>query len=244
MKRLKAITLVVGIAAIVMLCAGMTDCTGAKSASVAVNRYYESLKHVQQAEIAVHEAKKIEDGQHVTIQKAIKLASQAGRKLDTAIALAAQGADYEAYIDEANKTFDEAIALVKPLNANDLTLAVDTATSLLKNAISSIRAIKAQTQGQPAPAKPSPGLAFWLAFPVLGLAAGAGAGGLALGAAVLQWLGLAVQLEPYAFDLALKFATSLKGKTLEEVQALNLKLADDIEATADAEIAKYDKPQG
>lgn len=55
---------------------------------------------------------------------------------------------------------------------------------------------------------------------------------------VVNLINLATKLEPGAFDLVTKLATSLQGKTAEEVEALNDALFDKIDSTADAELAK------
>jgi hypothetical protein len=59
---------------------------------------------------------------------------------------------------------------------------------------------------------------------------------------VVSLLNLAVQLEPVAFDLVTKLATSLKGKTTEEVLAMNEAIFSKVEATAQAELNKQVPP--
>lgn len=214
-------------AALVLICAGFSCSTSVKSAAVGVNKYAESLSHLQDAEITAHNAGSVDDATHKQILEAEKLASKAGHELDTAIALAAQGADASQYVDAAQNTFNDLLDVINPTNKQELVLLAQASGALLKNAISLIHAI------HPAPVKPSPaGLAFWMmGFGLIGMAAIDVNG-------VIQLLNLVVSLEPAAFDLVLKLTQSLQGQSTDQVLAMNEAIFGKVDATADAELAK------
>jgi len=54
----------------------------------------------------------------------------------------------------------------------------------------------------------------------------------------IQLLQIAIELEPVAFDLVARFARSLKGKSTEEILAMNESLFSKVEQTANDELAK------
>jgi hypothetical protein len=54
--------------------------------------------------------------------------------------------------------------------------------------------------------------------------------------ALLALMTLAVDLEPEAADLIKRLLESMKGKTAEEIAALDAKIFSDVEARADAEL--------
>lgn len=202
------------------------SCQQAKSAAVAVNRYGESLSHFQDAEITAHTQGKVDDDTHERILKAEKVAAQAGHNLDAAISIANSGGDPTQYVDVAQKAYNDLIGLVNSTNQQNLIVLGQAAGDLLKNAISLIRTIKPQP-------KPAPGTWMFVSFGVLGFAAA----GVGLFQAI-QLLTLITALEPVAFDLLLKLAQSLQGKSTEEVLALNEQLFTKVETTADEELKK------
>lgn len=223
---------VVSLAAVLVLLTAGFSCNQAKSAAVAVNRYAESLSHFQDAEITAHDAGSVDDATHRQILEAEKLAAKAGQELDTAIALANQGADYSQWIDNAQKTFDDLLAVVKPTNKQDLVLLAEATGALLKNAISLIQAV--HPAQAPAPAQHSgTGLAMILmSLGVFGMAFSV--------SDALKLLTLITALEPAAVDLVLKLAQSLQGKSTDEVVAMNEALFGKVDTVADQEIAKLD----
>lgn len=204
----------------------------------------------------------ISDLTHINILHSEKAASKAGRDLDAAIALADAGADPSEYVKLAQSSFDDLIMQLGPVidgpTHDKLILAAQVAGDALKNAISLIEALRASKPAAvvapavltphraPDPAVPvvtnlstrnSHGLPLWvLGLPLIGLAAGAGA--LAGLDATVKLLGIIVTLEPVAFDLIVKFATSLKGKSTAEILAMNEQIFGKVDATADAELGK------
>ena len=212
---------------------GASSCNdSAKTASVAVNKYANSLSSFQDAEIKMHDAGKVDDDMHREILKKEKMAATAGLALDKAIAIASSGGDYSAYIDSAEATFNDLVAQAK---ANDLQTQQElityaaTAGALLKNAVALIKAI------QPAPKAPG---AFWFMFlPLMAAAA----------LPFSKWfelLQIVSTLEPIAFELVTNLAKSLKGQTAEQVLALNERLFNKVTQTADAELAKLPPESG
>lgn len=201
------------------------SCQQAKSAAVAVNRYGESLSHFQDAEITAHTQGKVDDATHGKILNAEKVAAQAGHNLDAAISIANSGGDPGQYVDVAQKAYNDLIGLVNSTNQQNLMVLGQAAGDLLKNAISLIQTIKPQPK--------APATWMFLSFGVLGFAAV----GASL-ASVVQLLNLITALEPAAFDLIVKLAQSLQGKSTEEVLALNEQLFTKVETTADDELKK------
>jgi hypothetical protein len=228
--------LVVGVLAIALSLINASSCgTSAATAATAVNKYANSLSAVQDAEIKWHGLGKIDDVSHIKFQKDMKTASTAGKSLDAAITLAAQGADSSMYVTAAEKAFTDISADIHfsdPATQMELTTLVQAAGDLLQNSIALIHQIK----GNPSPIKPSPaapgGLALFLGFGVMGFAAI----GVGLSDAV-KLLSLITTLEPIAFNLILQLAQSMKGKSVEEIVALNEQLFGKVNSTADAEIA-------
>lgn len=205
----------------------------AKDAAVAVNKYANSLSALQDGEITVYDAGKVDPKFHIMFQKSLKIAKGAGAALDQCILLANKGGDSGPCIASAQHAYDELVSVVAMSNQQDLVLLGQAAGAALQNAISLVQSIH--------PTKPAPTSAFWLGFGLLGMAslsAGVGAaGGLSLASAA-QLLTLVVGLEPVAFQLLLQLAQSLKDKSVEEVVAMSEKIFGKIDATADAEIAK------
>jgi len=255
--KLKRVAMV---AALFFVCVGLMgfSCDKPKAAAVAVNKYAEALSHFQDAEIKWHDigekavaacklrggaagecAKlvKVDAATHHKILVAEKAAAQAGRNLNAAITLANNGGDPTLYVDAAQNTFDDLLAVVKaddPQAQQELTSLAGAAGALLKNAVSVIQAIKKADLN---PGGTFPGLAFlFLGLTLAGATVSLGK--------VLELLNALVELEPIAFDLVLKLSRSLKGKTTEEVVAMNEAIFGKVEAVADAELAKEQLPPG
>jgi hypothetical protein len=231
---------VVAVLVVVTLLSGFA-CNQAKSASVAVNKYANSLSKFQDAEIQQHNDGKVDDATHRSILNYEKIAAKAGRNLDQAILLANTGGDAQQYIDQANNSFNDLVgAIVTKDEATKKTLQAlaDVSSALLKNAISLIKAITPQNQPKPtsSPNNGAPSLVFaMLSLFLVGMAAGGG--GLQ---SALDLLLAVTKLEPIAFDLILNLAKSLAGKTTEEVLAMNETIFGKVEQTADDELKKLD----
>lgn len=233
LNRFSKLSVVLGCIAIGILLCGFSCEQSAQSAATAVNKYAESLSHFQDAEIIAHTNKLVSDEDHRRILEGEKIASKAGQDLDAAIVLAGQGADTSAYIATAEKAFADLLDVVKSTNQANLQLLAQAAGDVLQNAITLIQTIKPQkTAAIPVP-HPLFGMGFLF---LLGMAA---MGGGITGAIAL--LNIASQLEPVGFDLVMKFADSLKGKSVDEIVAMNEKLFGKVDATADAELAKLDQ---
>lgn len=205
----------------------------AKDAANAVNKYADALDALQKAEITLHDNKTVSNDFHVRFQRAIKLAAQSGVNLDQAILIADKGGDPSGYVDVADSSFEQVLALVNPSNQDTLVTLGKVASDALKNAISLVEAIKPQPPA-PAPSQPSSGgMALLIAI------CGGGLFGTVLVSTdgIISLLQAVVQLEPIAFDLIVKLAQSLKGKSVEEITALSDKLFANIEQTADDQIA-------
>jgi hypothetical protein len=238
---------------IACLCLILAACkVTSQNCADAVNKYANTLSAFQDAEIQMHDQKKVSDSTHLTILEAEKLASHAGRDMDAGILLASTGADPTKYIALAEKTYADLSTIVyADASANQgLSTLLSAAGAALKNAISLITALRSQTPSSaPAPAVAKPAsytshnmphqMPLWpfTILPLMGLAAIGG--GLAAAAQLLQIL---MQLEPVAFDLVVKFATSLKGKSTAEILALNESLFDKIDSTIASEEAKLKNP--
>lgn len=134
--------------ALVIFCAGCP----AKDAAVAVNRYAESLSHLQDAEIVAFNNGTIDGPTHGTILRAEKLASKAGRDLNSAIKIASAGGDVAQYTDAALKGYSDLVLALKPTNNQSLIVLGNAAGDLLKNAITMIEQLKAQAKPSPAKA--------------------------------------------------------------------------------------------
>lgn len=233
------------ILALVVLASGFAcDTNGVHRAAVAVNKYAESLSHFQDAEIVYYQdGGKIDDATHRSILGAEKLAAEAGKNLDKAITAAANGGDANQYIDLANSSFADMVTaiVVKDVNTRSELIALSNiSSSLLKNAISLIQAIKPPKPAPPTPAPPARSLylSLSLAF-MFGMATGAGTL-----TQILALLNAVALLEPVAFDLVLKLAQDLQGKTVDEVVAMNEAIFGKVTTVADAEIAKLDEKEG
>ena len=232
------------ISAITVACVMLAACPNnnqVKQAADAVNRYGTTLSSLQDAEIQLHSEGKVPDDLHVKILNAEKVAAKAGHDMDAGIEVASKGNDPSQYTDVASQTFQDLVNAIKlnPQTQQGLQLAITTADAALKNAITMIQQLRAS---KPSPATPAPtspsGLAIWLL--VAGLFPMMAAGGdinVTIGGAV-KLLNLIMELEPVAFDLIMKLATSLKGKTTEEILAMNEQLFTKVETTADAELGK------
>jgi len=232
-RKIAFVSLVLALA---VLCSGWA-CQQTKSAAVAANRYANALSDFQDAEITAHKDGKVDDATHVKIQSALKAAAEAGSNLDKAIEIAQNGGDPTQYVDLAVTTFNELDAVVQPTGNQGLATLSAALGDLLKNAVTLIQAIHGASV--PAPAKPSGGLALWLTL------GGLGVFGMAIDLnGIIGLLTLITQLEPEAFDLIVKLATSLKGQTTEQVLALNEQLFGKVQQTADAEIAATQGKQG
>lgn len=235
-------------ASVVAACIAIAACPNndqVKSAAAAVNRYGTTLSSLQDAEIQLHTAGKVPEAVHAKILQSEIVAAKAGHALDAGIGVASKGNDPSAYIDAAQGSFDDMLTAIKmdPNTAQGLELAVNTASSALKNAVTMIQQLKASKPSPSTPAAPpasAPPSAVWLLlgliFPMMA-AAGVGV------TQVVSLLNLIVQLEPVAFDLVTKLATSLKGKTTEEVLAMNEQIFSKVEMTAQAELNKTVPPK-
>ena len=213
---------------------GVGSCDKAKSAATAVNKYAEALSHFQDAEIKAHSLGKVDDATHRKIQEAVKAAAGAGKNLDAAILIANNGGDPSQYIDLATKSFGDMVVLIKandPQTQQSLVVLVQLAGAQLKTAIVLIRQLHAAGVPPPPPSTPKPGIV--ITFLLLGAAVAGAAGSLDR---ILALLNLIATFEPIALDLVLKFAQSLKGKSTEEIVAMNEQLFGKVIATADAEL--------
>jgi hypothetical protein len=225
------------VAALTLMCLAMMavgSCNKAHTAANAVNKYAEALSHFQDAEIKAHNAGRVDDATHRKILEAEKAAAVSGKNLDAAILIANQGGDASSFIDLADKGFTDLVAVIDakdPQTQQELSTLANLAGALLKNAIVLIHQIK--PSATPAPVTPAPGLAF--TFLIAGAAIAGATGSLA---GILALLNLVATFEPIALDLVLKFAQSLKGKTTEEIVAMNEQLFGKVIATADAELEK------
>lgn len=244
MKRAvkRSIAPILCLAACLVLAACPND---TKNAANGVHAYLVSLKSFQDAEVQLHNDGKVPDALHFNIQDKVKIANGVARHLDAAVLAKTQGKDVTAYIDEAKGTFQD-ILTATALDANTkqgLSLVAQAADDALKNAIMLIEAVKVQ---QAAP-KPSPTQSTrqipWLlwAFALPMFAAG---GGMVVGdpraQAIFDIVRIALQLEPIAAQALSEFLKT-KGQDTAAILALNQTLEDEIDATADAELAK--KPQ-
>lgn len=263
MKR--TVKLGIATSGIAILCLIMAACVvTAKDCANGVNKYANALSAFQDGAIKLHDQKLIADPVYVNILHAEKAASKAGRDLDAGIALAVKGADPKEYVTLAQAAFDDMLlqldSVVDPATQDKLNLSAQLAGDALKNAISLIEALRASKptivqlvphspERPPDPGTPvvtnlstrSPhSLPLWVfSLPLIGLVAGAGV--LAGVDATLKLLQVVVTLEPVAFDLILKFATSLKGKSEAEILAMNEQIFGKVDATADAELGKMGK---
>ncbi len=228
MKNKLHSTLAIG--ALLATCIVLSACptsNAVQNASNAVNKYASTLSAFQDAEITLHNSAKISDSTHHSILEAELVAAKAGHELDAAIAVASHGNDPSQYIDVATQAFSAMEATVNgdSVSKQELTLTVEAAGAALKNAITLINALRS---------KPVPATWLWALclLPLMGMAATIDA------TQVIQLLQIAIQLEPVAFDLITKFATSLKGKTTEEILAMNESLFSKVEQTAQDELNK------
>lgn len=229
MKRLAPIC---GLAVILALCLGASTCNKAHAAADANHKYAVSLDSFQQAEIKEHSNGKVDDALHIQIQEAVKAASESGKALDQGILLASKGADAGEYIQKASESFNQLSGLIKfkdPTTQQVLSDLVKASSDLLQNAITLIQQLRSENATKaPAPS----GMAFFLLmFPLLGMAAVTGAG------AALALVGQILELEPIAFTLVANLVQNLKGKTTEEIVAMNEQIFSKISSTADSEIA-------
>jgi len=232
-QRLK---LSIGITTLLGACFVLAACPNAvQDASNAVNKYANTLSAFQDAEIKLHDAGKISDAKHVSILQAEIVAAKAGHDLDAAIAVASKGNDPAQYVDVATKSFDDMIAITNtdPTGNQELALVANTASAALKNAISLIQALRANPPKANGPAS-VPMWALWL-LPFMFAAGAVGGVQLTQAVALLQ---IVMQLEPVAFDLIVKLAASMKGKTADEILAMNESLFSKVEQTAQDELAK------
>lgn len=239
------------IAVIALLCLATTACkVTAVDAATAVNKYGVALQGFHDVEQTLHEQKKadgtavIGDALHFQIIGVEKTAVQAGKALDAAITVAASGGDVADYISAAQKGYDDLVTTVKidPKTEQALSLSIHVAGDALKNAITVLNALR---NGTPAPAPTTShntglNLALWVTFLLpMGMAAsGGGLQGLITAQNIVQLLQLVVAIEPAAFDLVMKLATSLKGKSTEEILAMNESIFSKLEAELEAEEAK------
>lgn len=224
-KRVKVASIgaTVGLALLLMAAA---SCDHVQAAAQAANKYDNALKAFVHSEIVLHDQGKISDATHVEMLNAEKLGSKAGHDIDSALLLAAKGSDASSYIDLAEQDFDAfAMAVAKdPATKDALTSAANVVGDALKNTLSLIKQIKTTSQNR-SPSK----LPFAMLLPLMGFAA---VGGAVAGVAkVAQLLTLITSLEPVAFDAILAFATSLKGKTTEEIVAMNESILSDVDTT-------------
>jgi len=241
---LKKRVVIPSIVVLAILSMGFACAVSTHDAADAVNKYANSLQAFHDSESKLHTTAKadgtpiIGDATHFKILQAEQLAVKAGHDLDAAIAVADKGGDIAQYVTVAQTSLDELIGIVKtdPVASQQLQLVVDSASAALKNAISIIEALRNKS---PAPS------ANWLlaSFMLVGLVTGAGAaGGAGLTASsIVTLLQLIIGMEPIAFDLILKFATSLKGKTTAEILALNEGIFNDLDAVIAAELAARPK---
>jgi hypothetical protein len=253
---MKALRIRFGLGALLIAsCLVITACPNndqVKTAADAVNRYGTTLSSLQDAEIQLHSAGKVPDAIHAKILQSEIIAAKTGHALDAGISVASKGNDPSAYIDAAKGSFDDLLSAINldPNTKQGLELAANAANSALQNAVTLIQQLKAS---KPSPATPAPaapastpttpapsGSAIWLLF-AIGFFPMMAAAGVEI-TQVVSLLNLAVQLEPVAFDLVMKLTTSLKGKTTEEVLAMNEAIFSKIEATAQAELNKQVPP--
>lgn len=239
-----------GFVAVALLCLATTACkVTATDAATAVNKYAISLQGFHDAEQTLHETNKadgtpvVSDALHFEIIGAEQTAVKAGKSLDAAITVAANGGDVSSYITVAQNAYDDLISTVKadPDTLQALTLSIHVAGDALKNAISVLNALKNKTAAPLPTTSHNSGLAFalWVTFLLpMGLAAGGGIGGLVTAQNIVQLLQIVVAIEPVAFDLVLKLASSLKGKSTEEILAMNESIFDKLAAQLATEAAK------
>lgn len=239
-SRLSAIRISIALPIIAIIIAVATACP-ARDAAVAINKYGNTLEALQKGEVVAYKAvpPRVSDVDHIKIQSAIKVASSVGHALDQCALTASKGGDTAPCVAKAQATYNEVIALVVSTHQDDLIALGNAAGAALQNAISVIQSIHAQpvkpiSETAPSPNRPTSGLALWLGFGMLGIVA-TGAGSLPSG--VVQLLNLIIGLEPVGFDLLLKLADKLQGKTPEEIVAMNEDIFNRIDTTADAEIA-------
>jgi hypothetical protein len=240
MRRKRIVKLSVSSAFIVSMAVLLSGfaCNQAKTAAVAVNKYGTALQGIQAAEIHRHDAGTIDNETHIKFQQALKVAAETGQDLDKAIAAAETGGQPGAYVDAATAAFNQIMALIQFKDADtqkELSALAQAADDILKNAISLIQTIKGKTVASvPIHHPNSNPLALWLmalgVFPMMA-AAGGVAGAISILNAVLD-------LEPFAVDLVIKLAQSLKGQTADQVLAMNEQIFGSVESTADAEIKK------
>lgn len=244
MKK-KSIRISIAVVALMAACVVITACPNKdaiKSASDAVNRYGTTLSSLQDAEITLHTDGKVPEAAHVAVLHAEIMAARAGHSLDAGIGVAAKGGDPAQYVDLASQSLKEMLDVINadPVTKQNLALAANAADAALKNAITLIEALRANAKPSPATPAPTAPTAMWLflamgMFPMMA-AAGVGITG------VIQLLNLIVQLEPVAFDLIVKLATSLKGKSTEEILAMNEAIFNKVEQTALDELSKVTPP--
>lgn len=221
MKKAVRITLVTLVAGLVLL-------TAACPANDAVNKYLNTLTAVQKGEIVAHNDKEVDDTFHIQFQQYMKVGFTTGGDLDRCAAIQVQGNDSADCIDAAQEAFNNISAAVNSKSNPKLQALASVAGAALKNAITVIRGLKSQ----PPPAKPSPssGFAFWLmGLGLLGLVVDVDA--------VANLLKLVADEEPVFFEWITNMIKGNKGKSAEELRAMNQTLIQQGIATADAEIA-------
>lgn len=235
----------IAVSVVLAMCVVLSACkVTSDQVAAGVNKYALSLQAFQQAELDLHGSQPsvVPDVVHYKIVELEITAAKAGHDLDAAIQVASTGGDISQYIDVANKTFDDVLQVLKlaPDADQKMQTAAQAASDALKNAISLIQALKAE-HPSPAPTPAPTGqnhvpltLLFAFFMPLMA----AGASGLVSAANIVTLLQVILQLEPIAFDLILKLATSLKGKTAAEILAMNESIFTSVETIAEAELAK------
>lgn len=237
----KQLKLTFAVVPLIVACIILSACptsNAVQDASNAVNKYANTLSAFQDAEITLHNSAKISDSTHHSILEAELVAAKAGHELDAAIAVASHGNDPSQYIDVATQAFTAMEATVNgdSTSKQELSLTVEAAGAALKNAITLINSLRSSKPSPSVPKADNQLNYSWLwalgLLPLMGMAATFD------GAQVIQLLQILLQLEPVAFDLITKFATSLKGKTTEEILAMNESLFSKVEQTAQDELNK------
>lgn len=229
------------IIAVIVLLASTNCNTKAADCATAVNKYAIALQAFQQAEIKMHDAGRVSDFDHHNILVAEQAASRSGHALDAAISAANSGGDPQQYIDIATQTFSAMLSEIRgtDVDANTQLIAeANLAGDALKNAITLIQALKAQ---HPTKTSNAGYLRLWVALflPLFGFAA---IGGLSANQAI-QLLQIATELEPIAFDLIVKLAQSMKGKSAEEIVAMSESIFNQVDQTAQDQLNLLDKKQ-
>lgn len=238
----KKVTVGAAIGGIVVLCLILSACpVTSQNCAAAVNRYANTLDAVANGAKTLHDEGKVNDNQYRQVLEGEKAAITSGKELDQAILLADTGADPSKYVDLAQKSYDDLKVYVgaDPVTKASLDAVVKTAGAALDNAITLIRTLRDNKAAAGAVKtgsnKPSPRIPWAFYMPLFGMAAIGALGGIAKAA---QLLSLVADLEPIAFNLIVNFATSLKGKTTQELVTMNEAMFAKTEALVDSELAK------